>query len=223
MFLMGDWEILWNHIIHDEDLMKLLASTVVGAIIGGEREYHSKSAGLRTFTLIAVGSTIFTILSEKVGMGASPDRISANIVTGVGFLGAGIIFKVDDRVKGLTTAAIIWVTAALGMAIGDGHILLSFFGALLVFMILQFFFILERWIHKYGETRNYKIVVKKSNEGFLKMDEIFRQFSMQAKKGKQIYKEDTITCFWSVRGKTSKHERLAKKLIAEPRVIELEF
>ncbi|WP_044173988.1 MgtC/SapB family protein [Flectobacillus major] len=220
---MSDIEILWNHITRNEDLIKLIASIIVGAIIGGEREYHSKSAGLRTFTLICVGSTIFTILSEKVGQGVSPDRISANIVTGVGFLGAGIIFKVDDRVKGLTTAAIIWVTAALGMAIGDGHILLSFLGAIFVFGILQFFITLEKWIHKYGETRNYRIVMRRTHEGFPKLEEFFRQNHMQAKKGKQVFREGIFICYWSVRGQTSKHERLAKRLLSDERIIELEY
>ena len=220
---MNDFEILWHHVIYNEHLFKLLASAAVGAIIGAEREYHSKSAGLRTFTLICLGSTIFTILSEKVGLNTSPDRISANIVTGVGFLGAGIIFKVDDRVKGLTTAAIIWVTAALGMAIGDGHILLSFLGAFIVFGVLQFFITFEKWIHRYGETRNYRIMVKQSEDGFPKIDDYFKQLRMQAKKGKQTYKDGVIVCTWSVRGKSVKHERLAKKLMNDSRVLELEF
>ena len=117
---MSDIQVLFEHIFYNDDFIKILASTAVGALIGLEREYRSKSAGLRTFTLISVGCTIFTILSEKMGMKTSPDRIAANVVTGIGFLGAGVIFKMDDRVKGLTTATIIWVTASLGMAIGDG-------------------------------------------------------------------------------------------------------
>ena len=127
---MNNFQIIFEHIFYNDDFIKIVASTVVGALIGLEREYRSKSAGLRTFTLICVGSTIFTIISEKMGMNTSPDRIAANIVTGIGFLGAGVIFKMDDRVKGLTTATIIWVTASLGMSIGDGHILLSFLGIL---------------------------------------------------------------------------------------------
>src|SRR3954447_25938140 len=101
-----------------EDIVKLLISFVLGVVIGTEREYRSKSAGLRTLILIAVGSTLFTIISIKTGPDAG--RIAANIVTGIGFLGAGIIFREDNRVVGLTTAAIVWVTAALGMGIGAG-------------------------------------------------------------------------------------------------------
>ena len=95
---MNDLKIIFEHIIYNDDFIKILASTVVGTLIGLEREYRGKSAGLRTFALISIGSTIFTILSEKMGVATSPDRIAANIVTGIGFLGAGIIYKIDDRV-----------------------------------------------------------------------------------------------------------------------------
>ena len=101
-----------------EDVYKLLISFALGGIIGAEREYRSKSAGLRTLILIAMGSTLFTILSIKISSDAG--RIAANIVTGIGFIGAGIIFRENNRVVGITTAAIVWVTAAVGMGIGAG-------------------------------------------------------------------------------------------------------
>ena len=109
------------------------------------------------------------------------------------------------------------------MAIGDGHILLSFLGAFIVFGVLQFFITFEKWIHRYGETRNYRIMVKQSEDGFPKIDDYFKQLRMQAKKGKQTYKDGVIVCTWSVRGKSVKHERLAKKLMNDSRVLELEF
>ena len=97
---------------------KLLLSILVGGAIGVEREYRSKSAGFRTLTLICLGSALFTIFSELIGVGNNPDRIASNIATGIGFVGAGVIFKGDFGVNGITTAAMIWVTAALGMGIG---------------------------------------------------------------------------------------------------------
>ncbi len=151
---MDDIEIIFQHIFYNDDFIKILSSTAVGALIGLEREYRGKSAGLRTFTLISVGCTIFTILSEKMGVVNSPDRIAANVVTGIGFLGAGVIFKMDDRVKGLTTATIIWVTASLGMSIGNGHILLSFLGTVMVYIILGLFVKLEVLMERFGQTRN---------------------------------------------------------------------
>ncbi len=219
---MNDLQILLEHIFYNDDFIKILASTIVGALIGLEREYRSKSAGLRTFTLISVGSTIFTILSEKMGIYNSPDRIAANVVTGIGFLGAGVIFKMEDRVKGLTTATIIWVTASLGMAIGDGHILLSFLGTMVVYIVLGLFVKLEVVMERYGQTRNYKIVSNYSPEIHKRLEAIFEQCNLTAKREKQVVTKDMLTSNWSVRGRSSKHDKLVKKLMADKDVRELE-
>lgn len=220
---MNDLQILFEHIFYNDDFVKILASTAVGALVGLEREYRSKSAGLRTFTLISVGCTIFTILSEKMGIATSPDRIAANVVTGIGFLGAGVIFKMDDRVKGLTTATIIWVTASLGMAIGDGHILLSFLGTIVVYIVLGLFVKLEVIMEKYGRTRNYKIVCDYTPDAYKKLESIFEQCNLTAKREKQIVTKETLTSNWSVRGRSSKHDKLVKKLMADKDIRELEF
>jgi putative Mg2+ transporter-C (MgtC) family protein len=220
---MSDLQILFEHIFYNDDFVKILASTLVGALIGLEREYRSKSAGLRTFTLICVGSTIFTILSEKMGMKTSPDRIAANIVTGIGFLGAGVIFKMDDRVKGLTTATIIWVTASLGMAIGDGHIMLSFLGTTVVYIVLGLFVKLEVLMERFGQTRNYRIVCEYSPEINKKLENSFEQCKLTAKREKQLITKDLLISNWSVRGRISKHDKLVKKLMADKEVRELEF
>src|ERR1700742_1862230 len=106
---------------------KLVLAAVIGGALGAEREYRSKSAGFRTLTMICLGATIFTIFSQIIGGPGNPDRIASNIVTGIGFVGAGVIFKGDgtSKVNGITTAAMIWVTAALGMAIGAGYLLIA--------------------------------------------------------------------------------------------------
>ena len=101
--------------IYFEEAAQVSAAFIIGAIIGLEREFRSKPAGFRTMILICVGSCLYTILSKESD---STDRIASNIVTGIGFIGAGVIFKEGISVNGLTTAALIWVTAALGMAIG---------------------------------------------------------------------------------------------------------
>lgn len=221
---MDDVRILFEHIFYEnDDFIKILASTVVGALIGLEREYRSKSAGLRTFTLVSLGCTIFTILSEKMGMMNSPDRISANVVTGIGFLGAGVIFKMDDKVKGLTTATIIWVTASLGMAIGDGHILLSFLGTTVVYLVLGLFVKLEVIMERYGRTKTYRIVCEYSPETYKKLGTIFEQCNLTAKLEKQTITKQLIISNWSVRGKVSKHDKLVKRLMSDKDVKELEF
>lgn len=89
------------------DYQRLALSLIIGAVIGAEREYRSKSAGLRTMVLVCVGSCLFTILSIRIGANTSTDRIASNIITGIGFLGAGVIFKETNRVTGITTATTI--------------------------------------------------------------------------------------------------------------------
>ncbi len=102
-------------------LLRLLLAAALGALLGLEREYRRKPAGLRTNILIAVGSALFAIISIEIGRaGATPDRIAAQIVTGIGFLGAGAILRGRANIHGLTTAATIWVNAAIGVAAGAG-------------------------------------------------------------------------------------------------------
>ena len=107
----------------EQILLKLLMVIAVGGVIGVERELRSKSAGFRTMILICLGSFLFTTFSIVVS-DISPDRIASNIVTGIGFLGAGVIFQSDNRVNGITTAATIWAVAALGMGVAMGEYVL---------------------------------------------------------------------------------------------------
>lgn len=121
------------------EIGQVVFAFVIGAIIGIEREFRSKPAGFRTMILICVGSCLFTILSKESDSG-SADRIASNIVTGIGFIGAGVIFKEGISINGITTAALIWVTAALGMAIGFHNYPLTIVVAAIVVIVL---FILE--------------------------------------------------------------------------------
>lgn len=106
-----------------ELIRRLLLAAGLGATLGFERELRQKSAGLRTNILIAVGSALFTLLSVELAAttGADVTRIAAQIVTGIGFLGAGAIMRTRDGVHGLTTAATVWVNSAIGMAAGAGE------------------------------------------------------------------------------------------------------
>lgn len=106
--------------------LRLLLAAGLGAAIGLEREYRRKPAGLRTNILIALGSALFTMLSLRLGHdGGTIDRVSAQIVTGIGFLGGGAILRAGTSVHGMTTAATIWVNAAIGMAAGAGEATLA--------------------------------------------------------------------------------------------------
>lgn len=100
---------------------RLIAAAILGAVIGIERERHEHPAGIRTHMLVAIGSAAFTMLSiYSFGQGSDPGRVAAQIVTGIGFLGAGSILKGGGTIHGLTTAASLWVVAAVGMAAGAG-------------------------------------------------------------------------------------------------------
>ena len=102
------------------NLSRLLLSTFLGALIGLERQTHRKNSGIRTMSLISLGSAVFSIISMSLA-GSDPSRVIAQIVSGIGFLGAGIIFKSGMNIYGLTSAATIWCTAAVGTLCGIGR------------------------------------------------------------------------------------------------------
>jgi len=108
-----------------EMILRLLVAAALGFIIGLQREWKEKPAGVRTLTLISVGSALFAIISEMGFIGGDPSRIAAGIVTGIGFLGAGAILHRHGGVEGLTTAAAIWATAGVGLAVGSGLYLIA--------------------------------------------------------------------------------------------------
>jgi putative Mg2+ transporter-C (MgtC) family protein len=116
---------------------RVFLAAALGGAIGLEREYRKKPAGLRTNILIALGSALFTITSIRLGeMGATPDRIAAGIVTGMGFLGGGAILRSGTSVQGMTTAATIWVNAAIGMAAGAGEFALAAMATVITLAVL---------------------------------------------------------------------------------------
>jgi len=132
---------------------RLALAALLGGAIGVEREYRRKPAGLRTNILIALGSALFSILSIELGTAAgSPDRIAAQVVTGVGFLGAGAILRSGsgDNVHGLTTAATIFVNAAIGMAAGLGANAVAVGGAAITLIVLALLPFVERLVDADG-------------------------------------------------------------------------
>ncbi|HTI38736.1 MAG TPA: MgtC/SapB family protein [Vicinamibacterales bacterium] len=134
-----------------EVIQRLLLAAVAGGVIGAEREFRRKSAGFRTNILIAMGSALFTMLSETFGGAAGGDtRIAAQIVTGIGFLGAGAIIRTNRDVHGLTTAATVWVNAALGMAAGGGEYHMTLIAAAITLVVLLILAPLERGFERWA-------------------------------------------------------------------------
>jgi len=118
------------------NIISLVAATVLGGLIGFEREVHNKPAGLRTNVLISLGACVFTIISLNFA-GGEPGRIAAQVVTGVGFLGAGAIIQSRGNIQGLTSAAGIWIVAGIGMACGARFYFLAISATVLALIALR--------------------------------------------------------------------------------------
>lgn len=134
-----------------ELVQRLLTAALLGALLGFERELRQKSAGLRTNILIAIGSALFTLMSYEMASeatGGDPGRIAAQIVTGIGFLGAGAIMRTHAGVQGLTTAATVWVNAAVGVAAGGGEYHLAFIATAVTVAVLLVLEPLEGIVHR---------------------------------------------------------------------------
>lgn len=143
-----------------EIALKILLAAVLGMVIGAEREHRRKAAGLRTYTLVSIGSVLFTILSlygfsdGAGGYAYDPGRIAGQIVVGIGFIGAGLVFFKDNKLQGLTTAAGIWVTAAIGMAVGLGFYATAIFAAILTTAVMGLLTFLEEKISSLPNDKN---------------------------------------------------------------------
>jgi putative Mg2+ transporter-C (MgtC) family protein len=129
-------------ILQAEILVQLILAALLGMVIGLDREYRNQPAGLRTHMLVGVGSCLFTVLSVYAFPGSDPSRVAAQVVVGIGFLGAGTIINRKGETHHLTTAASIWATAAVGMAVGAGAWFLGLGAALLIWIILS---VIRRW------------------------------------------------------------------------------
>lgn len=133
-----------------EGLLRLSLSFIAGSLIGLEREKRRQPAGFRTHSVLALGSALMSILSLYIpysygqGTGVDPSRIASQVITGIGFLGAGAIIRIGVSIKGLTTAASLWTTAGIGLSIGAGMYLLSVFAFLLLLLTLSIMSRIER-------------------------------------------------------------------------------
>ncbi len=206
-----------------DDIVRILIALAIGAIIGLEREYRSKSAGLRTMILVSLGSCLFTLLSMRIGYPSSPDRIASNIITGIGFLGAGVIFKEENRVTGITTATTIWMVAALGMAIGAGHFQAAFVGVAAVIVVLVMLAPMQGIIEKLNRTRHYRIMCPFHHETLKKYEDLFKKYKLKSTRGTQTKTGDMFIGNWIVHGPDKRHERIIKHLLHDPDLKEFDF
>ena len=181
-----------------EIFLRLAAALVAGGIIGYERERDSQPAGLRTHMILALGAALVMILSVNIGIkfGSDPARLAAQVISGIGFLGAGAILRFGFNVKGLTTASTLWTTAMVGMAIGYGYYLVSLFAVVITIIVLT---LVERFEKKFVRVNVIRTVVVDVHEREGILREVRKTISKMA---------DALLAFSVQKSVKNKHMRL---------------
>ncbi len=203
-----------------EDVVKLLLALLVGGLIGAEREYRDKAAGFRTLIFICIGSTLFTMFSLKFSDTGDPARIAAQIVSGIGFLGAGTILRSEGRIHGLTTAATIWLVAALGMGIGGEYYAVTLSATAIILVVLWIFPFLERLIDNVHHAEIYEIVCPITPDSFENLRQLFTDHRLHIFRVKRHKVGGNMVSTWEVHGSPKDHRALTDVLFAHADVIE---
>lgn len=199
------------HFIYTNSV-KLIVSTLLGAILGAEREYKGRNIGFRTIILITLGSTLFTILSTIIGQHNDPARIASNIVTGVGFLGAGAIFREGASVKGMTTASLIWISAAIGMACGFGQYEFALLVTATVLMILLGFAWVQKSIDRFSQEKVYRISISKNIELQNELEGMIKAGQLKYSITRYSKSDEKFEIEYEIRGSEQAHQNLIRKL-----------
>ncbi len=205
-------------------ITRLLCSLVIGIFIGLEREMQHKAAGLRTSVLICLGSTVFTIASIQFGtLGglADPSRIAAQIVTGIGFLGAGTILQTRGSVHGLTTAATIWVMAALGLAVGLGLYALGFGSAIVALIVLHSFQAIEHAVRGKKSTCTYTLKLSDTGPALVRIMKAVQQSPGEAKQLSMVNRHDYYELVFNYTDVDEAHCTLVDELSKTQGVVEI--
>jgi putative Mg2+ transporter-C (MgtC) family protein len=158
---------IWPGLMAELDTLgRLLLAAGLGAILGAEREMRQRAAGFRTNTLIALGSAAFTLISIQLANadGGDPTRIPSQIVTGIGFLGGGAILRGQGDIRGLTTAATVWVNAAIGMAAGAGFYALAITATLVTLFVLTVFLRVEDYMTRHMQVKEEAVPIIRTDD-----------------------------------------------------------
>ncbi|MBN1566072.1 MAG: MgtC/SapB family protein [Anaerolineae bacterium] len=205
-----------------EDAIKLLLALLVGGLIGAEREYRDKAAGFRTMIFICIGSTLFTMFSIKIADNSDPARIAAQIVSGIGFLGGGAILRGEGRVHGLTTAATIWLVAALGMGIASDYYTIALVATLIILVVLWIFPFIERLIDNVHHAEVYEITSPITPDSFDNLHALFKEHNLHIFKHKRYKVTGKMVSTWEVHGAPRNHRALTQVLMDHDDVIEFQ-
>ncbi len=208
---------LWPALVRDlrlDLLGYLVMAIVLGGAVGLERELHGKAAGLRTNVLICVGATLFTWLSiEIAGPYGDPGRIAAQIVTGVGFIGAGTILHSRGHISGLTSAATIWLVAAIGVAVGAGAVIEATGATLLVVFVLGLLRPLEKYVTSYGGVARVTVEVEPRPEAVAEIERIIRGTGLEVEEIRSEQRGDRLVVQVAMSGPTRLHDRAKLELL----------
>ncbi len=213
---------MWQLHSFNPDVFKVLVSIVLGTAIGVEREVSNKVAGLRTNILICLGSTLFTLASLKV-FDIRDAHIPAQIVTGIGFLGAGTIMREGDRITGLTTAATVWAVAAIGMAVGFGYYSLAAGVTVSVLLVQLAFTKLDILIDDWRERHNFRVISKIDDRSIDEIATIFRECRVKIIHRKLMKKNNMYYSEWYTTGGRDGQERAMKRLVDSKEVVEVVY
>ena len=189
------------------DILKIAIAFALGALLGMEREYRNKPAGFRTLIMITVGATVFTILSYRINS-STPDRIAANIITGIGFIGAGVIFKEGMKVSGMTTAATIWMAAAVGMAVGYGAYYLAGGVTLVMLFTLILLSKLEGFFGRLHQVKFYRITFIGTEYSLEELEKKFSEIGLNFRRDKEAKNHNEITVYYKFSDKQSEFAKL---------------
>lgn len=198
-----------------EDVLRVLYALIAGACLGFEREFHDKPAGFRTLTLICMGSAVFTIVSQHYFL---QDRVASNVVTGIGFLGAGVMLKEGLTIKGITTASTIWVTAAIGMTIGVGAYHLALAVLILVLSTLVILNRFERGLQDFSQKRSYEIVFKPNIHSVDELEKEFTKLGISFMRAQLKKNQNKIVVKYRVTAGRKMHTKLSLLLAASDAV-----
>jgi putative Mg2+ transporter-C (MgtC) family protein len=206
-----------------EDLIRLVLAMLVGGLIGMERELRDKAAGFRTMMLICTGATLFTTFSIEIAGASDPARIAANIVSGIGFLGAGVIIQQGGQIKGLTTASTIWLVAALGMGIGAGYWTFVIYATAIILVILWGFPWLERRMEGLSETRTYEVTIANDPAKYAALDGLWKDHRLRVISHKVNKDGAQRICIWRVSGRPKRQDAVLNLLLADEDVLRVAY
>lgn len=206
-----------------DEILKLLLALLLGGMIGLEREFRDKAAGFRTVSFICLGAALFTIVAQNFPPGGDAAPIAAQIVTGVGFLGAGAILRDRGRIVGLTTASIIWLAAAIGMSVGAGLFLLAGETTAITLVVLWVFPTIEIWVDRIHSERTYEVTYENTSLAYAAVERLFAESGLRVRKNRKTRKGEVVVSQWLVRGSPKKHQWLVDKLLTSSEVEDFSY